>query len=73
MVGGDKEDEGPKLDTVEVYDPATNTWSQAPPMSTACGFMGVAALGGKLYAVGGADDGHGALSSAEVFDPQTQT
>jgi kelch-like protein 17 (actinfilin) len=32
--------------------------------------MGVAALGGKLYAVGGYD-GTTPLSSVEVFDPQT--
>ena len=33
----------------------------------------MAALGGKLYAVGGANTNDGPLSSAEVFDPQTQT
>ena len=43
-------------------------------MSTARTYLGVAALGGKLYAVGGGnDDDDGPLSSAEVFDPQTQT
>ena len=31
----------------------------------------MAALGGKIYAVGGIDDGDNYLSSAEAFDPQT--
>ena len=65
MVGGYN---GSPLATVEVYDPATNTWSQAPPMGTVRSAPGMAVLGGKLYAAGG---NYSALSSVAVFAPQT--
>jgi kelch-like protein 17 (actinfilin) len=72
VVGG--RDSTTQLATVEVSNPATKAWSQAPPMITARETAGVAALGGKLYVAGGSkfdfDEG-GALSSVEVFDPQT--
>jgi kelch-like protein 17 (actinfilin)/kelch-like protein 20 len=42
-------------------------------MGTAREHSGVATLGGKLYAVGGGNDDDGRLSSAEVFDLETQT
>ena len=34
---------------------------------------GVAALGGKIYAVGGSDTGGRALSTVETFDPQNNS
>jgi N-acetylneuraminic acid mutarotase len=39
--------------TDEVYDPATNTWSTAPSLSTARFGLGGAAINNQLYAVGG--------------------
>ena len=59
------------LDTVDVYDPQTNTWATAPPMGTARYAHGVAVLGGKIYAAGGVSVTR--LSSVEVFDPQTNS
>ena len=47
-----------------------NTWSTVVSMSCARGGVGVAALGGKLYAVGG-HDGSNYLSSVEEYDPST--
>ena len=43
-------------------------WSHIPPMDISRTYLGVAALGGKLYAVGGRD-GSTYLKSAEVYDP----
>ena len=37
-----------KLNTVEVYDPATNSWAAAAPMSTARNVPGVAAPGSVI-------------------------
>jgi len=55
------------LDSVEIYDPVTNKWTFAASMSCPRGGVGVAALGGKIYAVGG-HDGSNYLSSVEAYD-----
>ena len=54
----------------EAYDPAANAWSQAPPMSSARHFPGVAVLNGKLYAAGGVyiEADEGSSSSLEVSE-----
>ena len=44
----------PDFSTVEVYDPKTDTWAARADMPTARSHMTVSALGGKIYAIGGA-------------------
>ncbi len=63
--------------TVEVYDPKTNTWSDAPPLPTARGFMAAVTSGGHIFVIGGTSQfapiqgvGTG-LSIVEVYDGQT--
>jgi len=68
VVGGF--DDNAPLDCVERYDPVNNTWSTVISMSCPRGGVGVAALGGRLYAVGG-HDGSNYLSSVEEYDPCT--
>lgn len=63
-------DDNSPLDCVEKYDPTNNTWTMVANMSCPRGGVGVAALGGKLYAVGG-HDGASYLSSVEEYDPGT--
>jgi len=63
-------DDNAPLDCVERYDPVANSWSTVVSMSCPRGGVGVAALGGKLYAVGG-HDGTNYLSSVEEYDPST--
>lgn len=58
------------LDSVETYDPKSNTWTVTAKMSCPRGGVGVASLGGKLLAVGG-HDGTNYLSSVEMYDPIT--
>ncbi|MFF5938130.1 Kelch repeat-containing protein [Streptomyces sp. NPDC012508] len=64
--------------TVEAYSPETNTWATVTPLQTArVGLAGAAGpcptgLGLKgtcVYALGGASNTAGALSSAEVYSP----
>lgn len=51
------------------YDAARNTWTRRAPMPTARGALAVAALNGRLHAVGGSAD---RVSHAhEVYDPTT--
>jgi hypothetical protein len=41
------------LSDVEVYDPPNDSWQAAPPMALPRTSLAAAALGGRLYAVGG--------------------
>ncbi|XP_066300512.1 kelch-like protein 18 [Branchiostoma lanceolatum] len=61
---------GESLSTVEVFDPILQQWDLAPPMASLRSRVGVAVLGGKLYAIGGYD-GEVRLSTVEEFDAAT--
>lgn len=57
-------------DANEVFDPASNTWASAAPLPTPRFLLGVAALNGKIYAIGGefktiVED----VNLVDVFDP----
>lgn len=55
---------------MEVYDPARNHWYYSAPMDSANWFFGSAALGGKLYVLGGSSAASPApdLDDPQVFD-----
>ena len=76
-VGGQNDDgyEGLQvLQTVEAYNPITNTWdNRIAPMSVPRHDMGVGVLRGLLYAVGGASGDGPYLASMEAYDPITNT
>jgi N-acetylneuraminic acid mutarotase len=59
------------LGTVEAFDAAAGTWRTLAPMPTPRAWLGLAALDGKLYAVGG--NAGGVVATVEVYDPQTDT
>jgi len=61
------------LKTVEVFDPAANTWTPRHDLNVGRGFPAVAVIGGKVYAIGGQDSHHTAISTTEVYDPPTDT
>jgi N-acetylneuraminic acid mutarotase len=64
------------LNTVEEYNPATNTWAVRASMPTARLGLGlVAASNGKIYAIGGATDisQSSVLATVEEYDPLTNT
>jgi PKD domain len=56
------------LATVEAYDPGSNTWTPRASMSTPRDGLGVAAVNGTLYAVGGAGNAD-ILATVEAFPP----
>src|SRR6266487_1011218 len=60
------------LATVEAYDPRTNTWTTKASMPTPRYSLGVAAIDGILYAVGGYKS-NGDLATLEAYDPRTNT
>ena len=55
--------------TVEIFDLTTRSWSSGPPLDVARNHVGVAALGGQVYAVGGRDNGDGSIDTVERLDP----
>lgn len=56
----------------EAYDTRTDRWHVVASMSTRRARVGVAAVGNRLYAVGGYD-GTSDLATVESYDPVTNT
>ena len=63
---------GYSQNSVCVYDPQADAWTQLASMSTARWEHASAAVGGKLYVFGGHSTG-GRLSTAEVYDPASDS
>ena len=65
---------GITLSTVEVYDPATDTWAKTANMPTARVGPSTSAVNGYIYAIGGTsvvNDWSHALSTVEAYDTGT--
>lgn len=61
--------QGHALNTVEIYDFATNSWTNGTPMPTPRGYLAVVAgTDGNVYAIGGTD-GQQPLTTVEVYNP----
>ncbi len=63
----------PATATVQVYDPATNAWTSGTDMPTAVYNHAAAALGGKIYVVGGRTDHAPGIATLQVYDPVAGT
>lgn len=57
------------LSTVEVYDPSTDTWTGAPSLAVPRHSAAMAASGGRVYVLGGADALGRVLESVESWAP----
>lgn len=57
------------LSIVEMYDPATDTWTAKTDMRNARSDFAAEVVDGKIYVMGGVPDN----TSVEVYDPQTDT
>jgi Galactose oxidase, central domain/Kelch motif len=56
----------------ELFDPATNSWSEAYMMSNSrCNHAAALLSDGRVLVAGG-EDGEGILNSTEIFDPATR-
>jgi hypothetical protein len=55
------------LQTVEEYDPVTDTWAKKPDMPTARLGFAASSIDGRIYAIGGWDQNVG-LSTVEAYD-----
>ncbi len=61
------------LNTVEMYDPDTNSWTAKANMPTARRCHGVAAVNNKIYAIGGQNSSGSYVNTVEEYDPATNT
>jgi N-acetylneuraminic acid mutarotase len=61
------------LNTLEAYDPGTDTWTTKAPMPTARAYVGTAVYDNKLYVLGGMNSTQGILNTVEVYDPQNDS
>jgi N-acetylneuraminic acid mutarotase len=65
--------QGSILNTVQIYDPSTNSWGTGAPMSISrYQFCAVPAPNGNIYAIGGFD-GHSELSRLDIYKPAANT
>lgn len=65
---------GSPLAALEIYDPATDSWSAGPPMPTPrMDVYSTTVLDGKVWVIGGFDPAVGDLATVEIFDPATGT
>jgi N-acetylneuraminic acid mutarotase len=56
---------------VQIYNPATNSWSAGANMPFAAGSCATALIGGKIYAAGGILSNNTTTSQAAVYNPAT--
>ncbi len=54
---------------VEIYNPTTNSWSNASPMLTPVASAATAVINGLLYVAGGATSDYRTVSTLQVYDP----
>jgi N-acetylneuraminic acid mutarotase len=65
-------DDSLPLQSAEVYNPQTDTWSAISNMNCCRGGVGVCTMGRMVWAVGG-HDGGSYLNTVEYYDLQTNT
>lgn len=63
----------PRINVLEVYDPANDTWTTKAPMPTSRAFIAAEGISGRLYVVGGALNGDVITAALEVYDPATNS
>ena len=59
------------IDRFYVYDPATNRWQALAPLSSPRGSVGLAAVAGKIHAIGGRGPDQKTVATHDVYDPAT--
>ena len=70
-VGGQSSQSNPPTfaSMLEAYDPSTDTWSTKAPMPTVRSSLGVTAINGVLYAVGGVTVSGALQATVEAYQP----
>jgi hypothetical protein len=71
VLGGMTGERGNRLDTIEIYDPATDTWSAGPNMTGGRSSFRAVAIGTTIYVFGGASVETFGIDTAEALDTTT--
>ncbi|MGE5603661.1 MAG: kelch repeat-containing protein, partial [Nitrososphaerales archaeon] len=69
VLGGSTQPFSGAVPNAAVYDPATNTWTDLPPLSVARGGATAQVLNNEIWVMGGMDGTGASLSSVEIFNP----
>lgn len=70
LVVGGRDAAASSLDSAELYDPVTSSWSPAASLATPRVYHTATLLpNGKVLVIGGTSDGTTVLDSAELYDP----
>lgn len=72
VIGGEDSQKN-YLNSIEMYDPETNTSTIKASMSNARSNFTAVVLNGKIYAIGGYDGSGTYINSIEEYDPSTDT
>ena len=74
LIGGWIESESSSIEEksaqVEIYDPATDTWTTGSPMPTAVAGYASAIVDGKIYVISGVASGSTKTNLTQIYDPQ---
>lgn len=77
VIGGDDPNAGtipaPAVGRVDVYDPATDTWSSAPPMPVPAKGHAAVAIDDRIYVTGGYSETAPGLRTLQVLDTRNGT
>lgn len=71
VLGGMTGERGNRLDTIEIYDPANDRWTNGPKMTSGRSSFRAVALGTTIYVFGGASVDSFGIDTAEALDTTT--
>jgi hypothetical protein len=71
VLGGMTGDRGSRLETIEIYDPATDRWSYGPNLTAGRSSFRAAAIGPTIYVFGGASTERFGIDTVEALDTRT--
>ncbi|MFB0841438.1 Kelch repeat-containing protein [Paenibacillus oleatilyticus] len=64
---------GSVIDSVEMYDPATDTWTKKANMPSSLASVSAVAYDGKVYVFGGLTSSINSVRTVQVYDPASDT
>jgi hypothetical protein len=71
VLGGMTGERGNRLDTIEIYDPALDLWTDGPKMTSGRSSFRAVAIGRTIYVFGGASVETFGIATAEALDTTT--